>query len=264
MHVFIQLPRLACLVRKATTGPEDPEALPETIALSKSLWAVDPGSLIEHVMQTSTTTVSIPPDPDIADIIGETLTYDNIQTMMICTRYWMYRVYLCGLLQNLHSHFPQECADASLPTFSTIQQVAIYTATRIAQSLSSFVWFNPSMPLVPLRILQPLSSSIGSWYRAAKHAAKSIQELPTDSPDYALNYANLKHELDKAVRMEEWVIKQCNSFQDEWGMPRVEGGVFEMLVDTMAGGAILDWVVRRSDMEELQDVLKTKSKKWDL
>jgi hypothetical protein len=240
MHSFIQLPRLANLVRRATSDVNDTKSLQSALDLSKQLWSLDPCLLIDNILQSSTTVAYTPPS-DIADIIPQTLEFDSVQPIILCMRYWLLRIYLSSLLQTIQYAFPTESATASVPELLAVQQSDVEAATNIAQSLSSTLSLSSSLPIVPLRVLSSLSASAGSWYRLVQRLTRAQESLAPSS----FAYAKTSQAISDAKRMEIWAIEQSNRIHDRWGVERGTSTTFEALFDSMAGGKMPDWMEKR-------------------
>jgi hypothetical protein len=241
MHSFIQLPRLANLVRRATSDVNDTESLQSTLDLSKRLWSLDPRLLIDNILQSSTTVAYTPPSSDIADIIPQTLEFDSVQPIILCMRYWLLRIYLSSLLQTIRDAFPTESAASSVPELLAVQQSDVEAATNIAQSLSSTLSLSSSLPIVPLRVLSSLSASAGSWYRLVQRLTRAQESLAPGS----FAFAKTSQAISDAKRMEIWAIEQSNRIHDRWGVERGTSTTFEALFDSMAGGKMPDWMEKR-------------------
>ncbi|KAF2748463.1 hypothetical protein M011DRAFT_466857 [Sporormia fimetaria CBS 119925] len=251
MHCLVQLPRLACFIRRSLTKPGDIHTLKLALSLAKHLWALDPSSIIDLLVQTSATVIPTPPAPEIEDIVPCTFAYDSLQAMLVCTRYWSLHIHLCALIQTMWNHFPDECTDSSLPSPDVVQNDEIQAATYIIQSLPFATSFSDSIPLVPLRVLAPLALSVGSWYRLLRRHTNELASLSLGSD----RYGDVAKKVEKANRMEECVIEKCNQIHEWWGVGRAERDRFEALIPLMAGAEIPNWMPNRVSWEKARALM---------
>lgn len=246
MHCFLQIPRLACLVRRSITQPEDTQALTFALSVATTIWSRLPSVYIEQLLGSQSTQVATPPAPEIEDVIADTLNFNTLKQFLLCMRYWSVTIHISALIQNLWSHFPEACALAALPDSSKVENAEIQAAKFIVRSLSYGYLFSSSLPLVPLRVLGPLALSVGPWYRLAKRLSRELETLKEGT----VKHAWLSKELEKAERMEDWVIEQCNRVHDAWDLPRADKARFETLIPLMAGEELPDWMPNQVSWEE--------------
>jgi len=174
MHIFVQCPRLNCLVRQAIMHPDNSESLAAAVTLTEYMWQIDLLAHVSELTQTSITIVEQPPSLDMADIIRESIHFDSVQNMILCTRYWMLQNILCGLTDTLHRHFPREMALSLLPDPEKVQAVDSDAGICLAGSLAWAVSVSQKLPLVPLRLHTPLQISIGPWHRTIRNVTSTI------------------------------------------------------------------------------------------
>ena len=250
MHCLIQLPRLVCLVRHILQNPTDIEALDLALSLARSIWEADPYPMMQRLLETSTARIPTP-SPYAAEtggLVDEQLSFDSVQTIMLCTRYWTLRIYLAALLQNLVSTFPIESITANLPDLTVLEQADIKAGISVAQSLTYCLSFSASLPMLPLRLLGPLYGSVGSWHRMARRLGLAQDLVDPEST----SYTNIHEKLQKAEMMQKWVVKQINNIHDTWGISHAEEHVITGLIDCMAGGPIPDWVIDTREETDLR------------
>lgn len=242
MHVFVQCPRLNCLVRRAIIQPEDSDVLAAAVSLAEYVWQIDLPAHLAELLQTAVTAVKSPPCLDMASVLTETLHFDSVQSMVLCTRYWMLRNVLCGLTDTLHRHFPNEASLSLLPPPDVVRQFDIDAGVRLAESLAWAESVSQRLPLVPLRLHTPLQISIGPWLRI-------IQDINTrDDADTALDlYASPK--LTQAIRMKTWLINECNRIHEQWNVSTVDEQSLCEALYSMAGERIPDWLPTRVRFE---------------
>ncbi|KAF2792431.1 hypothetical protein K505DRAFT_387464 [Melanomma pulvis-pyrius CBS 109.77] len=253
MHSFIQITRLACLVRHSVAYPADIEVLTSALSLAESLWVLDPSTPISTVLASSTTLLSIPPCPSIADIIPSSLHFCSIQVAILLTRYWMLRLHLCGVIQTLYRYFSAyiEGAGVHLPCLEEVRDMDKEAAVNVAMSVPYAITIEPNLPLVPLRLLPVVQISMGPWYRAVQRLEKlSSPSGSTSVLESTLDDAESEMELSKARRMQDWVVEQGNQIHDAWGLERVSVEYLKVGVDIMAGEEIPGWVPRRIRFEQ--------------
>ncbi len=252
MHVFIQCPRLVSLIRRAVTSPDDATSLASAVSLAESLWQIDlPGQVDEH-MKSSITVNPTPVDPNMEDILTDSLEFDSIQSMNLCTRYWILRVVLAGLADTLWRHFPVEYSLSLLPSQEVLKSIDVDCALKMAKSLKWSESISAKLPLVPLRLHSALQLSIGPWNRI-------IRNLTALSPNVDLStIPGADFELSRANRMKAWLFAECNRIHAPWHVFDVEEKPLLEALDTMAGEKIPEWLpVRiRFEAEDGEMVIK--------
>lgn len=230
MHCWIQVPRLARLIRRARSN-SDISTLASAVSLAESLWTLDQVARIAEYFTATTKIVPLPAGQDISDILPESFQFDTVYSLILLTRYWMFQIYLCGLIYSLHTYFPMETAASLLPNVSTIVQVDHSAATYIAQSLSYALYSCPALPLVPFRILSPLLASVGSWHRAMRHSDGL-------SPSLIKAY-DAAEKSCRSRRMIEWILTESNSVHAKWGFPPVALWQLDRAQEFIDGG--MEW-----------------------
>ncbi|KAJ4299967.1 hypothetical protein N0V90_005215 [Kalmusia sp. IMI 367209] len=247
MHVYIQLPRLVCLIRHASNYPEDAQTLASAIALAESLWSLVPNDVIQEVIQTSITVVDRPPSPDIADITSYCYHFDSIQSCILITRFWMLQINLCGPIQTLYQNFPAESTASLLPPLLTVEQIDYDAAIELARSIRYALDICPTLPLVPLRIYTSFQVSIGTWHRMIRRINANNRALSPDPSSPVAAY--LAEQLSRAQRLENWVSSETNDVHEMWKVQRVHKRFLRSAAIDMAGGPIPDWMPLRIKFE---------------
>jgi hypothetical protein len=242
MHVFVQCPRLNCLVRRAIMHPDDSGVLAAAVSLTEYLWQIDLSAHVAELLRTAITLVDAPPCVELADVLTETLRFDSVQNMILCTRYWMLRNVLCGLTDTLHRHFPTEASVSLLPTPEDLRQYDVDAGIRLAESLTWAESVSQRLPLVPLRLHTPLQISIGPWHRI-------IREKTTISEVDATLSVDMNADLARAIRMKTWLIEECNRIHEQWDVSTVDEKSLCEALDSMAGEKIPDWLPTRVRFE---------------
>ena len=246
MHVFVQCPRLNCLVRYAIMHPEDIEALASAVTLTEYMWQIDLPSHVVELIQAAVDMISAPPSLDMADVLTETLHFDSVQSMVLCTRYWMLQNVLCGLTDTLQRYFPTETGLSLLPKPVVVRQFDTDAGIRLAESLSWAESVSQRLPLVPLRLHTPLQISIGPWHRTIRDMAALF------GPDFAFDVKTDQQasvDLNRAVRMQTWLINECNRIHEQWDVSTVDEKSLYEALDSMAGEQIPDWLPTRVRFE---------------
>ena len=244
MHVFIQCPYAVSLIRNAIANPNDTSALATAMSHLECLIQIDLSQHVSELMQTSVSFVSIPPSPDIADLMLDTLEFDSVRSMILCTRYWMLQTILCGLADTLYRHFPIEAGLSLLPSPQQLRAIDIDSALHIAKSLKWANSISQDLPLVTLRLHTPLQMTIGPWHRTIREI--TTQRSRSASPNILPEIAT---ELSRAERMKAWVIGQCNLIHIQWNVSVVDEQPLLEALDTMAGEKIPDWLPIRVRFE---------------
>jgi hypothetical protein len=255
MHVFIQCPRLNCLIRSAVTQPEDTEALVAAVTLAESLWQLDLSEQVAPLLASSITVHPTPPIEEVSDIVPMSLQFDSVQSMILCTRYWMLIDLLAGLIDTLYRHFPTETGFSLLPDPEVLRGTETDAAIQLAGSLGWAQSVSRKLPLVPLRLHTPLQISIGPWYRAIRRLAAFEHHNTALDPHTEAEYAR---ELSNARRMKTWLIEECNRIHRYWDVSLISEKPLLEALNTMAGEKIPDWLpVRvRFEAEDGEMVMK--------
>jgi hypothetical protein len=257
MHVYIQVPRLICLVRHASNYPEDSRTLAAAVSLAELLWALVPGDLMQEVIQSCVTIVEIPPSPEVADFIPDSYHFDSIEHSTLISRFWKLQVCLSGIIQTLYQNYPAECSCSLLPPLSVIENTDVNAATDLARCIRYALTICPSLPLVPLRIYTAFQVSLGTWYRIIRRITASNRSLSADTDPSVTAYFD--EQLSRAKRMEQFVSDQSNHVHYLWDIPRVNKRFLRAAAIDMAGGPIPDWMPIRVkfDIEDGAMVMRT-------
>lgn len=248
MHILIQMPRLACLIRHVTTTPEDMAALVSAVSLAETLWALDPAESIEQVLKTCTTRMHVPPSREISDIIPDSYDFDSVQTIILVCRYWMLIVTLCGLTESLYLHFPEHAKSSLLPDLATVYEKDIDAAINMARCVRYSADLCPSLPILPLRVHTTFQLSIACWYRMICRLEKIIEAEAGISNREDEDF--FKNELEKARRMEDWVIDECNRIHSSWSVHSVPKKFLRAAVIDMSGGPLPEWLPIRVEFAQ--------------
>jgi hypothetical protein len=239
MHVFVQCPRLICLIRSAIMAPEATGSLASAVSLMEYLWQVDLAKYVEELIADSVTVSNQPVSSQMADIMPETYNYNSIQSMILCTRYWMLLSLLCGMIETLYRWFPAEVALSLLPDLKTIRDIDANAGLNLAKSLAWAEAGSQTLPLVPLRLHTPLQISIGPWRRLIRNNTEFLATSPTLD---AQTEHQISHEVDRAVRMKEWLVEQCDRIHKQWSVSSVNEQFLIEALDAMTGEKIPDWL----------------------
>lgn len=229
MHVYIQLPRLVCLVRHATNYPDDSRTLASAVALAESLWSHIPSALFSSIIRSSTALVDPPPCPSIADIVPHSYRFTSVQDCMLICRFWRLQISLSGPIQTLYQNFPAECALSLLPSLPDVRQTDYDAAIDLARAIRYALTVCPSLPLIPLRVYTCFQVSIGTWGRQMRADADAV---PPPSASASA----------PAARMEAFVARTSNAVHDMWAIHHVDTRFLRAAAVDMAGGPIPDWM----------------------
>jgi len=246
MHIFIQCPRLNSLVRHAITNPQDTAALVEAVTLAESLWQLNLPDQVSALLQESLTIVPTAPSDDLADIITNSLEFNSVQNMILCTRYWMLINVLGGLVDTLYRHFHVETTMSLLPDRYVMHKLETEAAMQLAKSIPWADSVSHSLPLVPLRLHTPLQISIGPWYRTIRRLEAVRSASPGLDPGVI---AEMARTINEAKRMKDNIITYCNSIHRTWDISTVSETPLLEALNTMAGEPIPDWLPIRIRFE---------------
>ena len=246
MHIFVQCPRLNSLVRYAITHPEDSESIAAAVSLTEYMWRIDVPAQVAELVETSITISNEPPSKDLADILTRSLHFDSVQSMILCTRYWMLQNLLCGLTDTLHRHFPMETALSLLPDLGSVRKIDMDAGICLAESLAWAESVSQKLPLLPLRLHTPLQISIGPWHRTIRHIASHAFTGVTIEGEFDRQTSD---RFSQAVRMKTWLIEQCNKIHEQWNVSTVDEDSLYEALDSMAGEKIPEWLPTRVRFE---------------
>lgn len=245
MHIFVQCPRLTCLVRRAITNQDDTSALVAAITLAESMWQLN---ISEQVAPLLSEAVTLSPRPvhGLTEVLVNSLHFDSIQSMILCTRYWMLINILGGLIDTLYKYFPAETELSLLPDRYVLHKLETDAATKLAMSIPWANCLSQKLPMVPLRLHTPLQISIGPWHRTIQR----LTAFRSSTPD--LN-ANVDIEMSRTVahaeRMKAWIIGECNHIHQQWDVSIVAEAPLLEALNTMTGEKIPDWLPIRVRFE---------------
>lgn len=246
MHVFVQCPRLNCIVRHAITHPQNTEALAAAVTLTEYMWQMDVSAHVADLIQSAVAVNSAPPSGDMQGILHETLSFDSVQSMILCTRYWMLQNVLCGLTDTLQRYFPAETGLSLLPQPVLVRQVDVDAGMHLAESLSWADSVSQTLPLVPLRLHTPLQISIGPWHRIIRDMDGVFEH--DDTADFETSQ-QASANLERALHMRTWLIDKCNRIHEQWDVSTVDEKSLYEALDSMAGEKIPDWLPTRVRFE---------------
>ena len=233
-------------------NPDDTAALASAVSHAETLWQVDLPALVAEHLEASITVKSDPLEPEMKDILPNSLEFDSVQGMNLCTRYWILRIVLCGLASTLYRHFPAETSLSLLPSPQIIRAIDVESAIQMAKSLPWALAVSRKLPLVPLRLHSALQVSIGPWHRIIRDPtlASFGDSIETNlDPDF---------EVSRARRMKTWLFYQCNCIHKPWNVSEVEEQPLLEALDAMTGEEIPEWLpVRvRFEAEDGEMVIK--------
>jgi hypothetical protein len=220
-------------------APEATGSLASAVSLMEYLWQVDLAKFVDELITDSVTVSSQPVSSQMADIMPETYNYNSIQSMILCTRYWMLLNLLCGMIETLHRRFPAEIALSLLPDMNTIRDIDTNAGLNLAKSLAWAEAGSQTLPLVPLRLHTPLQISIGPWLRLIRNNTEFLATSPTLD---AQTQHQISYEVDRAIRMKEWLVEQCDRIHKQWSVSTVNEQFLIEALDAMTGEKIPDWL----------------------
>jgi hypothetical protein len=245
MHVLVQCPRLSCLVRHAIAHPDDTTAIVSAITLTESLWQLDLSDQVSPLLSEAVT-LSTRPVRGLTDIFTNSLHFTSVQSMILCTRYWMLITLLGGLVDTLYRYFPTETALSLLPDRYIMHKLETDAAMQLARSIPWADSLSQKLPLVPLRLHTPLQISLGPWHRTIQR----LNCVRFSSPGLDANIdLEMTRTIAHAQRMESWIIEECNRIHRQWDVSVVAEKPLYEILNTMAGEKIPDWLPIRVRFE---------------
>lgn len=217
----IQLPRLACLVRRARRMNDSSQARNKAAVLTRSLW--ESSSLDEWISERfATGAISITPtvNPVLGSELDYSLSYRHVTTFFLTTLYWSLRNVLCGLaLALLENQPPMPCAKLLDYTALTVSDVAC--ARYLAMSVQYAAEARSVLPLYSELIVTPLLLSFGAWHRLQSRSARSTS---TDARSTT------------ARSMMEWIVSVADLIGTRFGFGGVDREAILRKHECLMGG----------------------------
>jgi hypothetical protein len=224
MENLVQIARLVRLTRSFLNCPDDPIVLSETTHLAQHLYRKDCDQRISQIIEEVATIVPTR-SLDYAALVPESYRFESTQTFKLIIRYYSFRIMLCGLLGSL-------CGSISIHERFNVATMRIKEA-QAAQSIAMCADYalhqDPTLHLVALRMVVPLTISFGAWHRVEKRMGTSAKD----------------HE--HARRMKLWCLDLRNQLHREWQIPPVTVENAELSAEATAGGSLTPYEKRRSD-----------------
>ena len=148
------------------------------------------------------------------------LEFKSLQAFVLATRYNLYRVLICGLVQTLiklGSHSNEF-------DIAAVEQEDVAAATAIAMCLPYALKPTVSRPLTALAMIIPLQLSLGTWTRLQqRHSAGTVEH-------------------QQATRTIDWSIENTNDLMLMWHSKLITLERMAMLCNMCAGGPLLEWI----------------------
>lgn len=230
MHCLIQCPRLIVSIRNAIRNPNDALAIATAVILAETLWDLSQQDSFTTFVDTCAFDIDVTVDEAVADVVPCGIRFDTAQNMVICTRYWLLRILLCGCIDTLHRKFPQESAHSNLPNPAMTHQVDTDAGVQLGKVALSL--HNDPLPLMLLRTHGPLSISMGSWHRQLRYLHSSCH----DSSERQIQ------RLSAATRMQSWVLQKCNVVMKRLNVSQPDESAWMETLDCMTGEELADWM----------------------
>lgn len=230
MHILIQCPRLILAIRDAVRKSDDPTTVACAVALAENLWSLMRQGIFAEFVASSIVMTNDPVDEAVAHILLYGQRFNTAQGLVICTRYWLLQVLLCGCIDTLHRKLPQAYASSILPDPEVLHNIDMDASIQLGRVVTG-AGDKPS-PLTLLRTHGPLSVSVGSWHR-------QIRFLKTHC---CTNTAETAAGLVTAALMLRWLIEKCNVVLTRLQVSQAETETWVEALDCMAGEEPADWM----------------------
>ncbi|KAF2017882.1 hypothetical protein BU24DRAFT_420941 [Aaosphaeria arxii CBS 175.79] len=237
MHVWIQIPRLNCLVRDARAGPFSLRRIAAAISHAESLWEAEPSKLMASYLAANTTTRHVPPSQEINDVVSTSLHFDSIQALRHLLRYWLVRNLLCGLTLALYQSFPAQATASLLPRLDDVREMDVRAAHCTAQSVPWALSAGSAglgAPMVPFCVHSPLVTSTLPWLRKTKR----LREAARLEEEGSERRGVIDDEAASIQRVLDWLLHTCAKVQERWGFPRISQTECEITEGIVTGGLI--------------------------
>ncbi|KAI4617054.1 uncharacterized protein J4E87_008567 [Alternaria ethzedia] len=240
MHVFIQCPCAVALIREAISNPEDTIALAIAMSYLEGLMQINVSQHVAELIETTVSVVPIPPSPDVADLMPDTLEFNSVQDFILCTRGWMLQSLLCGLADTVYRYFPTEAALSLLPSPQQLRIIDVDSALCLQKSHRWADSVSKHIPLLTMRLHTPLQMAIAPWHRMTRDLTS--QRSPSASPGTPLDVAA---ELTRAKRMQAWIVSETNKIHKNWNVATVDEEILIEALEALSGEKMPDWLPTR-------------------
>lgn len=216
--LLVQIPRLACLVRLTGSDRSKNPAKHAAIAAAYELYNCSLNSCVENTIDHSSW-ITKSSNEAIGSPVPRSLEFSSVSAFILAVRFYLFRVFLCGLLQTLNKHH------GALPgiDMAAVEAQDVASATTIAMCIQYAMRPGPSMPLTALAIALPLQLSIGAWNRLQRRQQR----------------AGVKS-CEQAVEMREWYMYHINYLVRMWRGIIATPERLGALCDMFAGGQAIE------------------------
>jgi len=240
MHVFIQCPYAVALIREAISNPEDTTALAIAMSYLEGLMQIDVSRHVAELIETTVSVVPIPPSPEVADLMPDTLEFNSVQDFILCTRSWMLQSLLCGLADTLYRYFPAEATLSLLPSPQQLRTIDVDSALCLQKSHRWADSVSKHIPLLTMRLHTPLQMAIAPWHRMTRDL--TTQRSPSASPG---SPSDVAAELIRAKRMQAWIVNETNKIHKNWNVATVDEEILIEALEALSGEKMPDWLPTR-------------------
>ncbi|KAI4673083.1 uncharacterized protein J4E78_001589 [Alternaria triticimaculans] len=240
MHVFIQCPYAVALIREAISNPEDTTALAIAMSYLEGLMQIDVSQHVAELIETTVSVVPIPPSPNVADLMPDTLEFNSVQDFILCTRSWMLQSLLYGLADTLYRYFPAEAALSLLPSPQQLRIIDVDSALWLQKSHRWADSVSKHIPLLTMRLHTPLQMAIAPWHRMTRDL--TTQRSPSASPG---SPSDVAAELTRAKRMQAWIVNETNKIHKNWNVATVDEEILIEALEALSGEKMPDWLPTR-------------------
>lgn len=232
MHILVQCPRLVLAIRYAIRDPGDASAISAAILLAEILWSLACQRNFVKFIDESIRVVHSSNDGSVSDILLYGIEFDVAQNMVLVTRYWLLRVFLCGTLDTLHRRFPGEFAQSLLPNPALFHSIDTCAAMQLGRAILA-LGPRPSA-LTLIRTHGPFSGSIGAWHRLIRYLSNF--DSSTTNQTFGSD------ELRVASRMKNWGLAECDAILSRLNITKMDEEAWMEALDCMAGEELVDWI----------------------
>lgn len=223
--LYIQFPRLVRLVRRARELPESSTARSEAVALAVKLYMLDLGSWVQKAQDIGLLTIVPTVSPEYSEALPVSFAFTSFLVSRGCISYWALRVLVCGLILALSEIVPA-MPEMHVFDLETVAAEDLRAAERIAMCYDYSIQSSTPIPLNSIRLLMPIQTAFGAWYREGRHAAAAgVTAGPKG---------------EHARRMMDMSVQMMNGIGGMWGGRGESASAWMRNHDIMMGGPLPD------------------------
>lgn len=227
----VKIPRLMRLTSAYLANTSDQQLRISAVRLAESLYTSGVLGTMQRELRNMPRSTTL--TPKVAKVVPESLAFDSFEAFSITVRRAAFVVMLCGLLQTLIG------AGALPPTFDSkvIEAIDIEAANALAMAVDYALVAKQGVPLVTLRMLAPLQTSLCTWFRLEWKYSDSEQG---------------RH----WKMMREWCFAMCNDILMLWKAEPDDLDIRIARTEVFCGGPLTEKARRQIDWSAIWNTMQ--------